>query len=166
MHAQQRALDVDGQHVVDRLLGDVAPRHLLARDVADVVHQDVDAAELFEGGVGHRLDLCPVDDVGLQQDGGAALGRHPVGGPFCSVCRAAVVDADRAGTFLGGAYGDLGAEAGAGAGNDHRPALEAAGHGNGCEGHGMSFRRRVGTWAVDMAVRRGPGRRRRTGSGR
>ena len=37
VHAQQRALDVDGQHVVDRLLGDVAPRHLVAGDVADVV---------------------------------------------------------------------------------------------------------------------------------
>jgi hypothetical protein len=51
------------------------------------------------------------------------------------------VDADGAGPLLSGAYGDLGAEAGAGASDDNRPALEAARYGNGCERHGMSFRK-------------------------
>ena len=50
------------------------------------------------------------------------------------------MDADGAGALLSGAYGDLGAEAGAGASDDNRPALEAARYGNGCERHGMSFR--------------------------
>ncbi len=65
--AEHRALDVDGEDVVDRLLGDVAPGHLLAGDVADVVDQHVDAVQPVERGVGHRLDLLPVDDVGLEQ---------------------------------------------------------------------------------------------------
>ena len=50
------------------------------------------------------------------------------------------MDAYGAGPLLGGADRDLGAEAGAGAGDDHRPALETARYGNGCCGHGMSFR--------------------------
>ena len=49
------------------------------------------------------------------------------------------MNADGAGALLGGADGDLGAEAGAGAGNDYRAALETARYGNGCEGHVMSF---------------------------
>ena len=93
----------------------------------------------FEGGVGHGLDLLPVDDVGLEQHRSAAFGRHPVGRPLGSLHGAAVVDADRAGALLGGAYRDLGAEAGAGAGDDDGPALEAARYGNGCCGHGVSF---------------------------
>jgi hypothetical protein len=139
MHAQHRALDVDREDVVDRGLGDVAPGHLLAGDVADVVHQGVDAVQLFERGVGHGLDLLPVDDVGLEQHRGAACRRDPVGRPLGSVGGAAVVDADRAGALLSGAYRDLGAEAGAGAGDDNGPPLEAARYGNGCCRHGMSF---------------------------
>jgi hypothetical protein len=49
------------------------------------------------------------------------------------------VDADRAGPLLSGAYRDLGAEAGAGAGHDDGPPLEAARYGNGCCGHKVSF---------------------------
>ena len=72
--------------------------------------------------------------------GSAALRRDPVGRPLGPLDGAAVVDADGAGALLGGAYRDLGAEAGAGAGDDDRPALQAARYGNGCERHGVSFR--------------------------
>jgi hypothetical protein len=51
------------------------------------------------------------------------------------------VDADRAGPLLGGTDRDLGAKAGAGAGDDHRPALQAPRYGNGSERHVMSFRK-------------------------
>jgi hypothetical protein len=51
------------------------------------------------------------------------------------------MDADGTGALLGGAYRDLGAEAGTGAGDDNRTALEATRYGNGCEWHRMSFRR-------------------------
>ena len=49
------------------------------------------------------------------------------------------MDADGAGALLRGADGDLGAEPGAGAGDDDRAALEAARDGEGCEWHGGSF---------------------------
>ena len=51
-----------------------------------------------------------------------------------------VVDADRACALQGGADRDLGAEAGAGAGDDHRPARQAPRYGNGSERHEVSFR--------------------------
>ena len=50
--------------------------------------------------------------------------------------------ADGTGTLLGGAYRDLGAEAGTGAGDDDRPALEATRQGNWWQWHRVSFR----TW--------------------
>ena len=138
--ARHGALDVDGEDVVDRLLGDVPPRHLLARDVADVVDQHVDLAERLERGVGHRRDLRPLDDVGLQQHGLGALGAHAFGGRLRTGGRAAVVDADGAGALLRGADGDLGAEAGAGAGDDDGATLEAPRDGEGSERHGgVSF---------------------------
>jgi hypothetical protein len=46
------------------------------------------------------------------------------------------VDTDGTGTLLGGAYRDLGTETGTGAGDDDRPALEAARRGNWWEWHG------------------------------
>jgi len=95
----------------------------LSGETPDTV--DLDAAEALEGGVGQGLDLLPVDDVGLQQHRGAALGGDPLGRLLGPVDGAAVVHADGAGALLGGAYRDLGAEAGAGAGDDDRPALEA-----------------------------------------
>ena len=125
--ARHRALDVDGQDVVDRLLGDVAPRHLLARHVADVVDQRRRPRRASSNAcVGHRRDLRPLDDVGLQQHGlGAgsrARARRCASAPGR---RAAVVDADGAGALLRGPDGDLGAEAGAGSGDDDGAALEA-----------------------------------------
>ena len=49
------------------------------------------------------------------------------------------MDADGAGPLLSGADRDLRAEAGAGAGDDDRTALETARYGNRCEWHGVSF---------------------------
>ena len=63
VHHQHRALDVDGQHVVDRLLGHLAPRVLARGHVADVVDERVDVAGL----VGHPLDLVPARDVALYE---------------------------------------------------------------------------------------------------
>jgi hypothetical protein len=63
------------------------------------------------------------------------------------------VDADRAGPLLRGAYRDLGAEAGAGTGDDDGPPLEAARYGNGCCGHG----RVLPEW-VRPQPKGGPGR--------
>lgn len=60
--AEHGALDVHGEDVVDGLLGEVAPGHLIARHVADVVDQYVQPAEAVEDLVGHA------DDVGLDGD--------------------------------------------------------------------------------------------------
>jgi hypothetical protein len=49
------------------------------------------------------------------------------------------VDAHGAGPLAGGTDRDLGAEAGAGAGDDHRPAFEAARNGYRGERHEVSF---------------------------
>jgi hypothetical protein len=45
------------------------------------------------------------------------------------------MDSDGASPLLGGADGDLGAEAGAGSGDDNGPARETARYGNGRERH-------------------------------
>ena len=67
MRDEERALDVRRQHAVDELLGHVPPRLLLGRDVADVVHEHVDAPELVAGSRHQRFG-----DVGLAHIGNDA----------------------------------------------------------------------------------------------
>jgi len=63
--AGARALDVDGEDVVDRVLADLVPRRLLGGHVADVVDEHVDVAGL----VGHPPDVVPLGDVALNEAG-------------------------------------------------------------------------------------------------
>jgi hypothetical protein len=155
--------------VVDGLLGDVPPGHLLAGHVADVVDDRVDAAELGERGVGQGRHLGPGGDVGLQEDGVGALRADPFGGLLGAGFGGAVMDADHAGALLGGPDGDLGAEAGAGAGDEHRPAFEAAGEGQRRERHDhlrFPTKYRICRSEAWEGLRRARGPRPRTGPGR
>ena len=80
VHHQHRALDVDGEHVVDRLLGDLAPGRLLGGHVADVVDEHVERAERVEGLRGHPLDVLPGGDVALHEERLGAGGADALGG--------------------------------------------------------------------------------------
>src|SRR3984957_12247042 len=126
VRADQRALDVDGEGVVDRLLGDVPPRHLLARHVPHVFDQHVEPPEVVEYQVGHGLDLRPVGDVGPHEEGLAPRGLDARGGLPRASLRAAVVHGD-VGALLRRAHRDLGAEAGACAGDQDSLASEPLG---------------------------------------
>ncbi len=66
---EQGALDVDVDDTVEGLLGELAPRHLLGRHVADVVDEHVEHAGRLEHFVGQPLDLIPRGDVGLEDEG-------------------------------------------------------------------------------------------------
>ena len=121
---EQRALDVDVDDRVERLLGELVPVHLLARDVADVVDEHVERAERRPDLVGHALDLVPRADVGLHEDAVAAGLADALERRLGARLRRAVVHGDL-GALLRGAHGDLGAEAGAGAGDEHGLAREA-----------------------------------------
>ena len=59
VHHQHRALDVNREDVIDRLLGDLGPRRLAGGHVADVVDQHVDPALLVERPLRHALDVRP-----------------------------------------------------------------------------------------------------------
>ena len=92
--------------------------------------------------------------------GVASLGRTRSAVCFAPLGRAAVVHADGARPLLGGAYGDLGAEPGAGPGDDDRPALEATRDGK----RAVSARRIPSFDGGRRMVRRARGRRRRRGT--
>ena len=127
VRARHRALDVDGQHVVDGLLGHVAPRHLLAGHVADVVDHRVDLAELVERLRRRTPSRCPTSAMSAWNSAGAAPAASTrSGGLLGALPRAAVVDADGLGALLRGAEGDRRAEPGARSGDDDGAPLEAA----------------------------------------
>ena len=92
VHHQHCPLDVDGQHVVDRLLGDLRPRGLPRGHVTDVVDQHVDTAALVERELRHTPDVAPGRDVALDQERLRAGVADAVGGALRSLRRAAVVD--------------------------------------------------------------------------
>ena len=72
----------------------------------------------------------------------APSARDPLGGALGAGGGAAVVHADDAGALLRGAYGDLGAEAGAGAGDTTERPSKRRGMGSGCAvARRMSFGR-------------------------
>jgi hypothetical protein len=58
--------------VVDRLLGDIPPGHLVPGHVTYVVDRDVEPPERGEGRIGQGPDRIPAGDVRLDQGGLAA----------------------------------------------------------------------------------------------
>ena len=73
LRAQERALQVDPQHPVEVLFGQV--EELGGVDDAGVVDEDVDATEVRDGVVDQRFARGPVADVGLLVERIAAGGR-------------------------------------------------------------------------------------------
>ncbi len=121
---QHRPLDVDGKHVVDRLLRQLAPRRLLRRHVADVVDQRVERAELVEHPGCHAPDVVPRGDVPLHEERLRACVAHPRCRLLGPRGGAAVVHDDGSRPLGRRAGRDLRAEAGAGSRHHHRLALE------------------------------------------
>jgi hypothetical protein len=111
--------------VIDRLLGDVPPGHLVPGHVTHVVDRDVEPPERGEGRVGHGPDRVPAGDVRLDQGGLAAGLLDPLGGLLGALPRALVVH-HHPRAFLGRAHRDLGAEPGPGPGDQDGAALELA----------------------------------------
>lgn len=77
-HPQEAGLEVDVEGavpVLDRQLD-----HAAHRGDADVVHQNVDAAETVHAGIAHRRHLIRAGSVGDMGHRGAALGRDQRGG--------------------------------------------------------------------------------------
>ena len=97
--------------MVDRLLGHLGPRRLPRGHVTDVVHQDVDPAELVERYGGHPLDVRPGGDVALDECGLGACLTDPLRRVLGSRGGAAVVHEHVRRALLRGAHRQRGPEA-------------------------------------------------------
>ena len=95
--------------------------------VAGIVDQNVDPAELLHMGIDDPAHVGLVGDVALEYGGGAARVPHRPGHVLGGVGAAMAVDPD-AGAVTAKAPGDRGADAGAGAGDQHRLAPELVEH--------------------------------------
>ena len=58
----ERSLEVDGDHLVEQVLGDLGQPPVHGRDTG-VVHEHVDAAEVSVDPIDKRLELIPVPDM-------------------------------------------------------------------------------------------------------
>ena len=67
LRAEEGALEIDVEHALVLLLGCVENRG--AGFDAGVVHHDVEAAEVFHGGVYEALEVGNLADIGLHGDG-------------------------------------------------------------------------------------------------
>jgi len=90
LHREERALEIDGEHPVPRLFGQLDH----AADVRDahVIVEHVDAAEIRDAGLHHRLDIGILRHVGAERQ------------------REAAFIGDDVGRLLGGAQVDVDAE--------------------------------------------------------
>src|SRR5205823_3574826 len=109
---------------VDQLLRDLAPRHLLRRDVADVVDEHVEPAEAREDLLRHPPDLVPPRQLGLDGERLPPEVADLRGHGLRALGRAVVVDGD-VGALPREPERDRAAEAAAGAGDERVAPVKA-----------------------------------------
>ena len=124
------AFDVDGEEPVELVVGDVL--QLFVEHDPGVVDQDVEPAEVIEGGVEEGFDLLGIADVGLDGDG-PAPGFFDGGDGGVGVVTAGTVVDDHACPGRGEGAGDGGPDAAGGAGDEGDFVLQA-GHERGSAG--------------------------------
>ena len=130
---EKGALDVDGVVVVPLLLGLIGERQSQAlTEVAGVVDQDVNAAELPQGCLNESLTVLFQSDVGLNRNRPPA---HPADlfGPFLRGLQGNVGDHD-VGPLPSQAPGDTASDSPRSTGDDGDPILYA--HGNSFQSEG------------------------------
>ena len=123
LRGEQEAEDVDVEHLVEVFFGD----GLDGRELVDagVVDEDVEAAEVLDGGVDDALGLGGLGDVAADGDGLAAGGGDGGDDGVGAGLAGGVVD-DDGGAFGGERFGDGGADALGCAGDDCDFACELA----------------------------------------
>ena len=93
-HGVEAALDVDGEQAVEGGVVRVGQGRQRGRHDAGVVDQHVDAAEGRFGRIEQRLHVARIGHVGLDCDGGAAVGKHACHQLVCRRLAAGVIDDD------------------------------------------------------------------------
>src|SRR5205085_4297494 len=78
LHGEECALQVHGDHAVPFLLRQLD--HATDLGDADIVVENVDAAEIRNARPHHRLDVVVLGDVGAERQGEATLPRNDVRG--------------------------------------------------------------------------------------